>query len=706
MKTLKNINHVFFLLLTALTISQADDFEVIKKMPYGPSQEVVAQNDMVCLGSGRVLQICLLQEDSLIVQSEMVLSDYINGMAIAGDYLYVANDEKGLQIIDISDSINPEIVGNYESNSSAKSVYVQGDTLYLQTAPIEVINIQEKSNPAFIEYININRLKSFSIDKNYIYANCGNRGLKIYDIADLSLPVELAVIDTLGNLTALFYEENWVYTVSSQKGISITDVSDPADPQVMNSLDTPGFPDDVFVFNNHAYISDFYSIRIIDVSNKSTPQEINFISEYPYTNSVFVALNYMYSTSENEGVRIYDVSSPDLAEKIYTHNLPDAVHNIIYNNGTLYRNDFFGDSVSVSKFSFPDTTGVNSIYVNGFHYLIRYPYLFVGDGELIIYDITDASNPVEVSRFDQTSVRYFTLMGDTAFCSTGNSNLLILDISDIDSIKEVGFLEVDDYIDLPVFYNSNLYVQNSSRGFIIYDASDFNNIVEKMRIDLEGMRYLQIEDSLLFVAADWNGMSVYNISDPDTLLLAGHYTGTVLSFCIDDNLIYTAGSISGLQVLDWTNLQDIKKIAMYDTYGESYDVFVSNDTVIVADGENGVIFLKETIEVGISGKKKSLNPQAYSLSQNYPNPFNPTTNIKYKVKTFHGMSQQVNLSIYNLLGQKVATLVNKKQSAGEYNVIWDASGFATGVYYYKLDIGPSTGSGRQFKQVKKMVLIK
>jgi pectate lyase len=57
----------------------------------------------------------------------------------------------------------------------------------------------------------------------------------------------------------------------------------------------------------------------------------------------------------------------------------------------------------------------------------------------------------------------------------------------------------------------------------------------------------------------------------------------------------------------------------------------------------------------------------------------------------------VNLSIFNLNGQKVATLVNKKQPAGNYQVQWDASGFAAGIYYYQLVAG-------NYREVKKMIL--
>ncbi len=85
----------------------------------------------------------------------------------------------------------------------------------------------------------------------------------------------------------------------------------------------------------------------------------------------------------------------------------------------------------------------------------------------------------------------------------------------------------------------------------------------------------------------------------------------------------------------------------------------------------------------------------FTLQQNYPNPFNPTTTFKYQLPK----SSQVELTVYSLLGQRVATLVNKKQSAGTYNVDWNASDFASGVYYYKIQAGT-------FVQSKKLLFIK
>ncbi|MCI0449874.1 MAG: T9SS type A sorting domain-containing protein, partial [Chlorobi bacterium] len=93
-------------------------------------------------------------------------------------------------------------------------------------------------------------------------------------------------------------------------------------------------------------------------------------------------------------------------------------------------------------------------------------------------------------------------------------------------------------------------------------------------------------------------------------------------------------------------------------------------------------------------------PFAYKLYQNYPNPFNPVTTIKYDIP----QDNFVSIKIYDLLGREIFTFSEFKK-AGSYEVKFDGSGFASGLYFYKIEAGPSTGSGL-FTETKKMVLIK
>jgi hypothetical protein len=94
-------------------------------------------------------------------------------------------------------------------------------------------------------------------------------------------------------------------------------------------------------------------------------------------------------------------------------------------------------------------------------------------------------------------------------------------------------------------------------------------------------------------------------------------------------------------------------------------------------------------------KDENLVPRQIELAQNYPNPFNPTTTLQFAVTK----SGHVSLDVFNILGQRVATLVNEVLSAGSYHVNFDGSALSSGVYLYRLTAGDVV-------QTKKMVLMK
>ena len=95
-------------------------------------------------------------------------------------------------------------------------------------------------------------------------------------------------------------------------------------------------------------------------------------------------------------------------------------------------------------------------------------------------------------------------------------------------------------------------------------------------------------------------------------------------------------------------------------------------------------------------------PDNFNLYQNYPNPFNPTTKFKFDIP----VSSQVTIKIYDILGKQLFS-INEFKNAGSYEVSFDGSDLASGMYFYSLESSdPSTGSGRGFKDTKKMVLIK
>ena len=123
---------------------------------------------------------------------------------------------------------------------------------------------------------------------------------------------------------------------------------------------------------------------------------------------------------------------------------------------------------------------------------------------------------------------------------------------------------------------------------------------------------------------------------------------------------------------------------LYCSFAKSKDVFFGDIDII-------------TPEVN---KNDITNIYSFNLGQNYPNPFNPSTTIKYSIPSV-GLRQAstVQLKIYNILGQEIATLVNQVQNSGSYQIPFDATSLPNGVYFYKLQYGT-------FTQSRKMIVLK
>lgn len=121
----------------------------------------------------------------------------------------------------------------------------------------------------------------------------------------------------------------------------------------------------------------------------------------------------------------------------------------------------------------------------------------------------------------------------------------------------------------------------------------------------------------------------------------------------------------------------------------------------------------EITDMGLIKEKMHTGPHTASLLPNYPNPFNPVTTIRYqilggkdRVETPYRASQLVQLTIHNILGQKVATLVSENQLPGEYSVRWNASGLSCGIYFYRLTVKDQRHGKAVGSLTGKMMLLK
>lgn len=118
-------------------------------------------------------------------------------------------------------------------------------------------------------------------------------------------------------------------------------------------------------------------------------------------------------------------------------------------------------------------------------------------------------------------------------------------------------------------------------------------------------------------------------------------------------------------------------------------------TVIDTDGGQAQITLIVDVEMSTSSEREAGIPDDFALYQNYPNPFNPSTQINFDLPE----AAEVRIEVYSMLGQRVASLTNKRYSAGKHRIEFDAASLSSGMYIYRIQAG-------NFVQTKKMTLIK
>ncbi len=186
--------------------------------------------------------------------------------------------------------------------------------------------------------------------------------------------------------------------------------------------------------------------------------------------------------------------------------------------------------------------------------------------------------------------------------------------------------------------------------------------------------------------ANWFNYEFPNLPYPETIKFINQYTGWV------------GGDASGnyCRIIKTTDagLNWYSQFYEYGNFIQSLEATDSNHAWFCGRYSN---FYKTTNGGGVI----SINgiyltvPEKYSLSQNYPNPFNPVTNIRYKLPA----GCFVKLMVFDITGKKIRELVNRRQNEGVYNIKFDGSDFASGIYFCKLIAG-------EYIQTMKMILIK
>ena len=325
------------------------------------------------------------------------------------------------------------------------------------------------------------------------------------------------------------------------------------------------------------------------------------------------------------------------------------------------------------------------------------------------------------------------IANNKAYLTNGPDNSVsVVNLSDLslDTTITVGVYpqEIIAYENYVFVGNTEEYMGTVDSTVMVIDA-ETDEIIDTIVVAPDPASFAITNDRYLLV-----GCSVYGYGDTiykidlttfakvDSFTVADYGFGKDISVDPNSNTIYFLGSYSDVVSLDLETGESSAVVSSTNfvyPYGYSYDYV--NNTHYVADAKdfsaNGSLTAYDSLGTVINSYETGVAPRRivmkyvdgmtgiedgdeviakeFRLNQNYPNPFNPTTKISFSIPA----PSNVNLTVYNILGQKVTELLNKEMNAGSFEVNFNASKLASGIYYYRLQAGDLVST-------KKMMLVK
>ena len=227
-----------------------------------------------------------------------------------------------------------------------------------------------------------------------------------------------------------------------------------------------------------------------------------------------------------------------------------------------------------------------------------------------------------------------------------------------------------------------LFYKDGYKSQYYGDSLNTINLTGNMNVDT----IFVIMEKLNSIGGEISGVIKSNSNSPlsGTLILAVDSLGDTVSTSISNySGYYNIPSLLNGNYTVIANKIGYEKV----TYPQKVDINLISNPIV-----NGI-----NISITATGVDNGISnlPKAFALYQNYPNPFNPTTIISYSVPK----AGLVKIKVYDILGREVTQLVNEQKNAGTYNIEFNASKLATGVYFYRMQAG-------SFAQTKKLLLLK
>ena len=715
--------------------SPTDDsiLTVLGRWAWGSCLAVDADSNFAYIGNGPTFHILKMSDPSSpTITGEFLTEGYIYDIEIRDNTAFACIGS-GLLVLDISDPSAPEEISFVEIGGAAISFALEDSFAYVTTfgGTMWVVDISDLNNPYKRSVIAAGGELAYCVVAKDRQVYIGNPEWSPMVIVDATNPDSLTRVD--------FEVGGWGYSADIKDTLlfigvhgytgtnyfKIYNVSNASAPQLLGEA---GFipPEDVMAITVSDDMQTAYArtttgnIYSIDITNLTQPE---IVGEYEkQIGTIFGNTGIAFSNNSILSAHVVGLIALDATQ-------PDSLilQSFFPTGGTALEMDSKDNLVFVAcglsglwilNISNPiDPQPVSNLITGGFTadlvvedtivYMVNWAAYSEQDTlrGLWIIDISDIYRPKIISHYigitnfsTHTESNSISKSDNLIFITQQpragvDSILEIIDVSDIYQPNRLGVFVSEYYPKSCSVKDSILFLSTYDSGLRIINISYPSQLQEVSVFRNNSSVYIsEVIDTILFLDKV-DTIFVLNVSNPIVPGVIGSLKKSITNTpanleAIKDYLYLASGS-----VIDITNLTFPKELMSFNELNFAYDVEASGNIVLFSERANGIWAFKNNL---ISDVKNDI-PVIYNfeLYQNYPNPFNPTTKIEFNIPK----RERVLIEIFNVLGQKIQTILDQEIEAGSHKIVFNSFGLSSGIYIYRMRT-------KDISITKKMVILR
>ncbi len=508
----------------------------------------------------------------------------ITGLAVAGDYAYLADFWEGLRVIDVTDPYHPKQISFVQIPGRAIRLgIVKDDFVYLLSwgegfEAIHVIDVGEPANPNLLSTLGMPIPPCDLVTEgDYAYVAMMNRGLMIMDIRNPFAPEIITfknmVYDSLledynDMVMGVAVKENILYAVNrGNNRLYVMDLENPSDPQVLSSsISVSSDSIKVRVLGNLAFITNIMSegLKIVDISTPSDPKTITTVTQDVLGNCYHVALDgdKAYVAAAAWGLQVIDVKDPHNPLIIASADTPGKAQEVFVTGDLAYVADGKGGLQIIDLKSVGDWNPnfISRLNTEGTAkgVTLKGSVLYVADSKsLQITDVGDKAKPKVIASLNTPgSATQVVVENEIAYVADGEAGLQIIDVKDPYNLIRIGFAETPGHaVDLTVA-DGIAYVSDESGGLQLIDIRESSapNVMATLETKYAVLD-AAISGKTAYVAIgdgkDHGGLRIVDVTNPKAPTVIGRLDAEKSAVGVEvmDNIVYLADT-EGLKIID------------------------------------------------------------------------------------------------------------------------------------------------------------